>query len=101
MKEAAVAIRQFAVFAHFEGAAMTEAEGRRLAAQPGLYVQVVSRVDPVKVSATVTAPSMAKAIESLVREVNRVAPDALETNINAIEVSPRAPIGVVAVSEAS
>jgi hypothetical protein len=96
-----VAIHQFAVYAHFDGATLTEEEAERLTTQRALHLEVISRADPVKISATASAETIHAAIGLLAQQVARVAPDATVTGVNAIEILiDRGPVAA-AVSVAS
>ena len=80
-------IRRFAVFGHFDGAALTPEGAATLTTSRSMHVQVVALGAPLKISATVTAATLVKAIAALADEVARVCPSAEVTSVNGIEVT--------------
>ena len=96
-----MAIHRYAVFAHFEGAALTPDDVEKLTKTRSLYCEVVHAANPLKVSAGVSAPTLAKAVGALAAEVAKVSPDAALTSANAIEVTADFLTLAVGVSEVS
>lgn len=82
-----MSIRRFAVFGHFEDAALTPEGVGELATCRSMHVRIISDGAPLKVSATVTSTALHKAVAALCDEVARVCPGADATSVNAIEVS--------------
>jgi len=81
-----VALHRYAVFASFEGATLDPAGVEKLTRTRAMHIEVAHAAEPLRVSAGVSAATLAMAVAAVAAEVAKVNARATLTSSNAIEV---------------